>query len=514
MKLVLDNLKLKSICNRGNLQFTLDEDVNVPDVKQDIRKIICSNYRAYIDNINVKENAAECSGKCQYRILYGCNDENKKFEAINGEINFNQKINMDGVTKEDSVKVKIAVEDFTVRIINTRKISIHAIINIEAAAEKTCEAEIATECNENHIFTKKNNIEYSVQKDFGKDVLRVREMVELPQGKPDINKILWQENSIHNKQIRINENSIDVKCELKTFILYDTYNDGLVEWYETNINVNGNIECMGITEDMISDVKLSLSENNITVKTNKDGEDRCILVEAVIDTDIKAYESKTIEYLADLYSTANDIEINKKKLKYQNILMNNDLINKVVGKIVLKESEEGILQICKSDGVVHIDDISIEDDNIKIYGALEAEIMYVTSNDENPIAVKKEAIPIEQNLEIKCCAKNTVCLATPLLEQISANMTGNSEVEIKANVGSRIMVISDYETEFIDNAAVIDEKPQWINDFPGAIGYIAAADEDIWEVAKKYHISEESIKNVNKIKGDCIKKGDKLIIIK
>ena len=44
--------------------------------------------------------------------------------------------------------------------------------------------------------------------------------------------------------------------------------------------------------------------------------------------------------------------------------------------------------------------------------------------------------------------------------------------------------------------------------FPGIIGYIASNEETLWDIAKHYKTTVEKIRSVNKISGDCVKRGD------
>jgi LysM repeat protein len=50
------------------------------------------------------------------------------------------------------------------------------------------------------------------------------------------------------------------------------------------------------------------------------------------------------------------------------------------------------------------------------------------------------------------------------------------------------------------------------------VGYIATGEETLWDIAKKYHTTVESIKQRNPVlnerKSDRIKRSDKLLLVK
>ena len=49
---------------------------------------------------------------------------------------------------------------------------------------------------------------------------------------------------------------------------------------------------------------------------------------------------------------------------------------------------------------------------------------------------------------------------------------------------------------------------------PGIVGYIVKNGDDLWDLAKKYMTTEESIQEMNGLESDKIKAGDKLLIFK
>ena len=51
-------------------QFYLDEDYNVPDAKQDVRRIIKGQGTVKIEDVKLVENYVRISGKLYFQILY------------------------------------------------------------------------------------------------------------------------------------------------------------------------------------------------------------------------------------------------------------------------------------------------------------------------------------------------------------------------------------------------------------------------------------------------------------
>ena len=49
---------------------------------------------------------------------------------------------------------------------------------------------------------------------------------------------------------------------------------------------------------------------------------------------------------------------------------------------------------------------------------------------------------------------------------------------------------------------------------PGIVGYIVKSEDDLWDLAKKYMTTEESIREMNGLESEKVKAGDKLLIFK
>ena len=58
----------------------------------------------------------------------------------------------------------------------------------------------------------------------------------------------------------------------------------------------------------------------------------------------------------------------------------------------------------------------------------------------------------------------------------------------------------------------MDEKEA--ENAPGIVGYIVKEGDDLWNLAKRYHTTEEGIQEVNEMDGRQIKAGDRILIFK
>ena len=142
MDFIRQTIKRNNQKGKGYSQITLEDDYIVPDVKPDMARIIHTQGKIQIDESKIANQSLWISGRLNFVVLYRSEDENKKLEAVVGSIPFQEKILMDDLEDGDSIRVKGQVEDISSSMINSRKMGIRAVINLEAVAENAEDMEM------------------------------------------------------------------------------------------------------------------------------------------------------------------------------------------------------------------------------------------------------------------------------------------------------------------------------------------------------------------------------------
>lgn len=86
MELTKNRITTTNLKAAKYVEFTVDDDFNVPDVKGDIDRQIASKGQVTIENIDVMEGKARITGTVSYAILYQTDREGDSFESHDGEL--------------------------------------------------------------------------------------------------------------------------------------------------------------------------------------------------------------------------------------------------------------------------------------------------------------------------------------------------------------------------------------------------------------------------------------------
>ena len=70
MELMKKEIRRNHMGKQAVDQFYVDDDVNVPDAKSDVARVILSEGKVKVEDVRMAENYARVTGKLLYQILY------------------------------------------------------------------------------------------------------------------------------------------------------------------------------------------------------------------------------------------------------------------------------------------------------------------------------------------------------------------------------------------------------------------------------------------------------------
>lgn len=532
----LNKIKLHSCTTFASAQsqITLDDDYNVPDYRPDIVKVLKEKGELHFDEAKAAAGAAWLKGRLVFRVLYRSDQENGKISCLKGEIPFQEKLNMDGVQEYDVIQASGEIEDLTIGVIHSRKISVRAVILLktEEPQEKEDELCVGIEADDGceKRYRNTNILQLLCMK---RDQCRQKSEITLPSSKPNVQEILWKSLEIRNLDTKMGQDGVKLSGEVLISVLYQEEEEtDRVQWYETVIPLDCGVECDAGTEaDIIYKVKARPASMELEVKPDYDGEERVLVLELVMNLDIRVWKEQEISMLEDVYSLKKEIIPVCTGVTLHHISVKNDSQCRLTEQMELAESQEKILQICSCEGTVHLESTELTEQGVRAEGILVTELLYITTDDQMPIGSAREIYPFEQLIEIPQQTARTERnkpeelealerknkLQTELdcrISQLSAVMLDQDHVEIKAVIGLDLLA---FEQEQIDNITDTREEPldmEQLQKRPGLVGYIAKDGDSLWSIAKENHTTVEDILRDNHRTDENLCRGEKILIVK
>ena len=337
-------------------QFCLDEDYNVPDAKSDVKRVILSEGTVQVEEIKPAENYVRVQGNLRFRILYAAEEEIPGLASLEGTLPFEEMVYMEEPPLEE-LFTGSAQAELAVTAVNSRKLNIHAVIELKICSQGREEMELMVDAGgEDSLYRKYRTQQVLKLFSAGRDTCRIREEVQIGEMQESIGTLLWTELGSRRLDTRVGTDEILLQGELLLFCFYESP-DGKTDWIEQAIPYEGKLECPGAVDSMYHQIYPELKDVHIEARMDEDGEMRLLGVEAVLGARIILYEEEELRILEDLYSLRHNCVIRRQKVVAQQLLMQNHSKCKVTERLSLPEIQEDILQICHSSGRIQLEEV-------------------------------------------------------------------------------------------------------------------------------------------------------------
>ncbi len=516
MELIKKNIHMNKLKCKSTLQLTLDDDFNVPDIKPDIDKIVTEQGDIRISDIKAMNGKLLVKGGLIFNVLYLSEEDQRPIHNISGEIPFDEVINMELTCADDDPIIRWDLEDLSTGLINSRKLSVKSIVRLNVGVEELYDEETAVmvEGTEDIQYINKK-VEITNVCINKKDTFRIKDELLLPTNKGNVSSILYSDLQLNNVEVRLLEDKFMIKGELPVFVLYTCEDEeNPIEYYETEIPFNGTVDCNGCNEDMVEDITFRILNKNLDIKADADGEERVLDIEVILEMGIKVYETEEPEIICDVYSPSKEITPIIRNATYENLVIKNNSKYRIADRITVPENQPKILQICHANGIIKIDDIIPEGNELQVEGVIEVGILYISEDDSRPLNSLKGVVPFIQNIEVKGIKPDSTFEVKPNIDQMSVMMLDSDEIEVKATMNLNTIVFDKITEAIITDIEVADLDLEKLQSMPGMIGYVVKPGDSLWKIAKRYYTTVDSIMGINHMEDDRIKEGDKLIIMK
>ncbi len=514
MELLKRNIHMDRIKLQAVTQFTLEDDVNIPEAKPDVAALNLEKGELIIDEIRPATDSVTVRGRLAFVVLYHTLEEGSNLVVLEGKLPFEERINMQGVVPADTVTVDGEVEDLTINMINSRKLNIQSLITMTAHIEELYdeEAPIAIHGDEKVEYRRMplNLAQIAICKN---DIFRLKEEVALPSNYPNIFQILWNNISLGDVEFKVMEEKLTISGDIHLFILYEGEGeDHPCRCFETTLPFSGVLECHGCREGMLPDIRCHLGQQELTVRPDFDGEERNIGLELVLDIGIRIYEEENLEIISDIYGVSREISTVTHKAELRRLL------SKVTGKTKITDhihvTSGTVLQLLHSEGTVALEQQSTVENGILLQGSIQVKVMYITGEDESPYGCTQAQIPYQYTLEVPDIAPEDMGKIHAEVEQLQVTMLDGEEMDVKAVLNFSTVVFKSIPVDLISQVNVSELDNARMSNLPGMVIYMVKEGDNLWNIGKKYYIPVASLRELNSLDSDDLKPGQKLLIVK
>lgn len=487
MELQIQNEKMdikKSLGTKRKV-VTIEKDFILPDNKPDIIEVQDENSVAYITKKEKMENKIKLEGGMVLRIAYLTSEGKSRVLVVQDE--FNEIIEMAGISENCYTTENIEVIRTEVKIINERKIHIKTEANCEVKASSKETVECIHEINQMHgLQTLNQTMKIDSFVGHGESKISIKEKLEIENVQENV-EIIKIKPEIRNIEKKMSYNKVLVKadCEIKCLYMTET---GSIFITKKEVPMMGFLDIENVEDTNECNVEFSLKK--ISVEESNTGIDAEIEFNCIGD----AYQTSEINMVKDIYCLNNKVECNTQKVSLESCQKNVIQTNTIKQKMII----EDINQIYDMEYKI----AKMERTNGIIEGEINTKCIY-SSFEKTTINKKEEnmkfQIPLDGEDEVRIKITNA-----------RANILADSSIDIEINVDIISTNSSQEEVEII-NSIQIGEEEQ--GDEYNMVIYFVKQGDSLWNIAKKFKSTITEITNINEIENENkINVGDKLYI--
>lgn len=507
IELIKDLLKIEELRGKEEIQALVETEVYLNPSKPNIEKILWVDGLVEILTTKIIRDKLLVSGVVKFKVVYKSGEEESNIYSIDSNLDFKEEIDIEGITEQMSGFVKANIEYIQEEILDERKLSLRALINLEGKVKETNGIEIIKDVGDvKNLEILRETIRYKEIQGREVSYAITKEAFEIGEEKPNIEEILKISMKANEEEISVVDDRIIVSGIISNKIIY--YGENKIATIEEEIPFNHFLEIPGALADSEGEITIEVVEGKYEVLENDRGQLKIIDLEAKLRISGHAYMENEKDLIVDLYSTEEKLTIEKEEINLiENIdnIIYKEKISKVLSDYQIKEIYDLV-------GHPTIIESRFIDDEIIIEGMLSVQGIYLEEETEDIVRLRED-IPYRFQIPIEYKIPNASIDMDISLEPINLNFYNENptveaiikhKININRNRVLSVINLLDSTGELIDKA-----------NSPSIIIYIVQRDDILWDIAKRYNTTMEEILQGNEnINPNNIMPGEKIIIEK
>lgn len=503
IKLDKGSLAINQVITAKRWQESVQGDCIVPDVKPDILEIVGTSGTLNIYKREVMDGKVRIDGCVQIYVMYiGEDDGSRCVRSINHTLDFSQVFNIDEATCDMSESGEIVLQGIDCKIINERKISIRANIDFEVKLLANSNIEYVNNIDIKDVQKLENTIAVNQVLTTGFTKTITKETVNID-GSDNLAEILKVNTDICNKSIKVSYNKILTKADIRLKIMYLT-DDNRIRVINSKFPIMGFIDMPDIKEDSNCDYDFEIK--NMVIKPNN-SQEHSIYVEIEVGINATAYERREINVIQDLYSPSTALGFEQREVRVmQNKQSFNGSLN-INQKELLEIGDEKVYDV---DAVIIPNEIKVNNNEVYVGGNVSVTFIH-SANSMTSMQTRNVEVPFETRLKCLGIDNNSTVEVSSSITTEDFNIMPGGEVNINLNVDFTVNSANDMNIHLISNVNELESNDNF--DYNMVI-YRAQNGDTLWNIAKEFRSTMQSIMETNDLKDENIMPGTKLFIEK
>ncbi len=519
MELMKKNKKVEQLKASTVVRLPIETDINISDSKPDAKEVIYDRAVAKLEEVKAGTNKVWVKGKISYQILYSTQKDKREMACMTGEIPFMEELYLDGVEPQDMVLCNVRLENYSIKLINSRKWNFVAKVLLQPRVQVSTEenfcidmAKSGDELPQNPILEyQKKKFEYLENVVSKKDLLRIHEEVRIPGNFGSADEVDWKSVEVKNVIFQLFQEKIVAHGELQLFLSYTEDGSDTRYHYDLSIPFSQTLLCQECQENMLADIAYVVTHEDVNIKENEDGGNSLIAVEIALELEMKLWKKENVELISGAYGINCEVATQTNQVHFVKLYKTDTFTENISGK---SQYEQPVTQILHDSVNVEVDQCEVQENAITIRGNVYHNTFLQKQEENGEYGQQKSVFPFTTTYQLPGADSSMFCKAVPILTDNKTVWKDEGNIEYMTEVSFYIFVLETSEESSVSDIALsmIDQKKQ--DALPGIMVHVVQKGDTLWKLGKEYYMSIDMLKEVNGLTSEVIEPGEKLILMK
>ncbi len=503
-----ENLSTLNIAFDSCKEVPLDIDFTLPDYCPDIQKILKCSVKPHINSRNIAGGQIAIEGNAEIKIIY-IDSSSAQIHCCENSTMFSTSLDMKDTPENAFAFTSVKTEYINCRAVSPRKIDLHGALSLCAKVFEKHDTDISSSVNGQDIEQKISKISTSNLLGMGQQQFSINETLEINENKPSPEMIINSEVIFLSDEPKIMQNKVVVKGNLVAKILYiSDMGSGTTEKLEYNIPISQIVDVMGVSDECECITKIEILEHKIQIPNDSENNRNLISVSIKCAATVFAFCLKEINAVTDVYSRKYETQNTYSPLITQQILKNfTETLNIQESTEIPSVNIKEVINITPSVSSVKT---SLFDENISIKGTLKLDILGIDSDDV-PF-YSERTVDFEKNLSQTLDGQNIKFETEIIPAEIKLISQNGNKINFSVNLTANITAYTTQKINMVTDVEA-DESSSLQNYQPPSVTvYFANQNESVWDIARKYRSSVNSIKEENNLSSDVLEESQMILV--
>lgn len=507
LKLSYENICINEVLFKGSIEQPIELDYLLPDYCKSIFKVLKCKVIPKITGERILGGKLIIDGIANIKVIYIC-EENYQICCVNQTQIFSKSVDLKEDCDDGRITAFVKSDYVNCRAVNQHRLDIRGALSIKCHVTQMKKLKVLSKAQGMGVQINNQKIIALDKKLTAYKEFSIREELELTYGKTAISQVLDSNHNARLTEYKIIANKVVVKGEILMHMLY-TNIENSPECMDYAIPISQVIDMPNVTEEYECIASFDVISCDIDLQQDADGEYNRFVAEFSVRVRCEGNKNADTHLITDMYSTLYNLNSTNSHIKTEQLL--GTIHENCNNKTMLTVPDNELSSIYDISCNFNCESSKLEQGCIHLTGNMHIEIL----------AIDCESMPVIIEKSSECCFKlNTQyrdgcdISFTPYVTvcAVSYHMTSAKEIEVITDLCVCGSLFETNTYDLIDQVTVDDSCKKEKKSNAVLRLYFANKDEKVWDIAKRFDTSMDSILVENSLQMEKVERKEMLLI--